>query len=203
MSSVVFYKDSADTFECDVKIEGASYGKSKTRLVLEFKDRTLMFPGFIKEGHVSIGIPKLTDINDEGGKAILEVIADSTYFEAWTSDFELKNKKSVAIAEIKINSEASNIVVENISKHQPSQEPIQKLKPKSIYKENCTKKNKKFAIQTFKKFNLLSENKIKQSKKELSNYKPSPMIKKWADTVFDDSNTLYAKYCMMQLQKSL
>ena len=126
MCNVVFYKDKIDTFECDITVEGATTNSSKTRLILEFSDRTLLFNGDITDGHVSISIPKLSEIQDANGHATLEVIADQTYFEAWTSPFELKNQKSVAIAEVTINSDKSKVVIENVSKEKSSKPSVPK-----------------------------------------------------------------------------
>jgi len=77
-----FYKDKGEKFTCDLDIEGASINESKVRLVLEFdKDKTYLFNGTIKgDGLCEVSIPPLKDISSSKGKAILEVIAESTYF---------------------------------------------------------------------------------------------------------------------------
>lgn len=204
MSSVVFYRDSNEMFECDVKIEGTSYEKTKTRLVLEFSDRSLMFPGFISEGHVSIEIPRLSGIQDKTGKAVLEVIADSTYFEAWTSDFEVANKQSIQVSEVKIGNQKPSIVVEAISKEPPKKEILKKEKLKSkIFKETCSERNRKFAEQILKSFKTLNESQIRSIKKDLKNFNPSSPIQKWAKTIFINPESISAKYCMLEMQKKL
>ncbi len=198
MSSVVFYRDSSETFECDIKIEGTSYSKTKTRLILEFSDRSLMFPGFISEGHVSIEIPRLSGIQDKMGKAILEVIADSTYFEAWTSDFEIQNKQSVQVSEVKIGNKKPSIVIESVSKEK-TEKPKTKKSP-NICKETCSDKNKKYVSETFNRFNNMKKSEKKKVMNELKTFSPNPTIQKWADVVFNDSSTKYAKLCMMNIQ---
>jgi len=201
MSNIVFYRDTADTFECDVNIKGASTSETKSRLVLEFSDRTLLFTGQIIDGHISINIPKLSEISDEQGTATLEVIADQTYFEAWTSSFELKNKKSIEIAEVKINANVSRVVVENVSKNVVEEEA-----PKTdgtIYRESCSKKNRKFVVESFGRFKALDKSERKEVKNTLKEFTAKAPVKKWAETIFNDVDTPYAKYCMYEVQKGL
>jgi len=194
-NSVVFYKDSVDTFECDIKIDGAS-SKAKTRLVLEFQNRTLLFNGDIKEGHVSVKIPKLSDIDESTGKATLEVIVDQTFFEAWSENFDLKNKKNVSVNEVVINSSKSSVMVENVSKS------VDRKRPPSILRESCSQKNATLVSSAFDEFRMMSENEKREIKRELKRFKPKRVVQEWAENVFEDSSTTYAKYCMMRLQES-
>jgi len=198
MGNVVFYKDSIDTFECDVRIEGASSSQSKTRLVLEFSDRTLLFNGNIKDGHVSIQIPKLSEVRDSDGQATLEVIADQTYFEAWSSPFDLKNKKSVGITEVSISSDSSKVFVENVSKET---KPI--IKDTGIIKQSCSKNNRRVVSESFKRFKSLNGKEKKQVKKQLKSFEPKSLIETWATSVFNDTDTQYAKYCMYEMQQNM
>jgi hypothetical protein len=198
MGNVVFYKDSIDTFECDITIEGASANTSKSRLILEFSDRTLLFTGDISDGHVSISIPKLSEISDRDGTATLEVIADQTYFEAWTSPFELKNKKSVAIAEVTINSSTSKVVIENVSKEKSSKPTISKKQ--GIYTDSCSSRNRQFVSESFGRYKALDKSERKQIKQTLKEFRAKPTVQKWAGTVFNDTGTPYARYCMMEVQ---
>lgn len=203
MSNVVFYRDSVDTFECDAKIDGASSNASKVRLTLEFSDRTLLFNGDISGGHVSIQIPKLTEIAEESGEAVLEIIADQTYFEAWTSPFELKNKKSVAIMEVNINNAKSpKVVIENVSKVTKKVAVKKVIKKESgLLKEDCSHNNRKVVSEKFHEFKSLGKTEKRNVLKELKRFTPRPIMESWADSVFNDPETLYAKYCMYELQK--
>jgi len=198
--SIVFYRDSSETFECGIKIEGTSYSKIKTRLILEFSDQTLMFPGVVKEGRVNIEVPSLSQIDDKTGNAILEVIADSTYFEAWNSKFDIKTKKAISISEVKIGSEKPSIVVENITSG-PEPKAIVRSTKKSIFKETCSPKNKTLVEKFFKNFKKLNESEARTQKKELKKFKPSKSIQRWADAVFLDPKTSYAKFAMKQLSE--
>lgn len=199
MGNVVFYKDSLDTFECDITIEGATTNSSKSRLILEFSDRTLLFNGDISNGHVSISIPKLSEIQDATGNATLEIIADSTYFEAWQSPFELKSKKSVAIAEVAINSDKSKVVIENVSKEKSSK-PVAPTK-QGIYTKTCSSRNREFVKESFDRFKSLDKSERKEIKETLKDFKATPTIREWAETVFNDVDTPYAKFCMMEVQR--
>jgi len=94
------FTDKAETFECDIKIEGAKLSNSKSRLVVETKDYSLMFNGAIDStGKCKIPIRKLKGLLDESstGNIKLEVIADDTYFTPWESKFEIQASKSVTV----------------------------------------------------------------------------------------------------------
>lgn len=105
------YTDKPETFECDIKIEGASLTKSKARLVVETKDYSLMFNGKIdSNGKCKVPIKKLKGLIDESvkGNIRLEVIADDTYFTPWKSEFSIEAAKKVTV-EVKSQTEKSAI----------------------------------------------------------------------------------------------
>ena len=94
------FTDKSETFECDIKIDGASLSKSKSRLIVETKDYSLMFTGKIDStGKCKIPIRKLKGLIDEStkGSIKLEVIADDTFFTPWESTFEIEASKSVTV----------------------------------------------------------------------------------------------------------
>jgi len=94
------FTDKAETFECDIKIDGASLSNSTSRLVIETKDYSLMFNGKIdSSGKCTIPIKKLKGLIDESanGNIKLEVIADDTFFTPWESNFEIEASKSVTV----------------------------------------------------------------------------------------------------------
>ena len=121
------FTDKAETFECDIKIDGASLSNSKTRLVVETKDYSLMFNGKIdSSGKCSIPIKKLKGLIDESasGNIKLEVIADDTFFTPWESKFEIEASKSVTV-EVKSQS-AKPILQEKVTVKNIKQEVTQK-----------------------------------------------------------------------------
>ena len=203
MSNVVFYKDIKDNFECDIKVEGTSLSQSKARLVLKFADKSYLFEGSIsKDGHVKVEVPSLTECRDDSGTATLEVIAESTFFEAWTSPFELKNKKEIKVQEVSISSSKNKVVVENIS----AQKNLIKEEPKvdgNIYTENVSKKNMTFVKEVFDGYQSLTPKQRKKVKHALKEFGFSPLVEKWGKSVFKDTSTPYARLCMMQLQESM
>lgn|GEM_PF-3998370 len=99
--SYTFYRDKESIFECDVKVDGASLSDTSARLILTFENGlTTLYEGTVKiSGDCEIKIPaikeKLTE--SEVGAATLEVIAESTVFKPWTSDFTLKRSKIVTV----------------------------------------------------------------------------------------------------------
>jgi len=94
-----FYRDKSKLFECNISVDGASINETKARLVLEFpNDRNLLFYGKIKEnGKCEINIPALKEFEESNGTVILEIIADSTYFESWRDGFNLETNKKVTV----------------------------------------------------------------------------------------------------------
>jgi len=76
------YRDKTETFECDVEIEGASVNKSKARMILHFSNgENVMYEGKMDaNGHCLIEFPKMVAKPADGGKAVLEVIAEGAYF---------------------------------------------------------------------------------------------------------------------------
>ena len=110
-----FLPNKAETFSCDIELEGANLKDTEVRLVLESDNWNLMFPGEIdKNGKVTIPIRKL-NIFEEGtrGKIKMEVIAEGTVFTPWEDDFEVKMSKKVMIKfnESKTNSNKPKTII--------------------------------------------------------------------------------------------
>lgn len=93
------FKDKSENFSCDIYVEGAKTDETITRLIVETEDWTLMFPGEIKNGKVTIPIRKL-NIFEEGqrGTIKLEVIAEGTVFIPWQDEFKIKVSKKVSVS---------------------------------------------------------------------------------------------------------
>jgi hypothetical protein len=94
------FLDKNKTFECNVKIEGASLDQSEARLFLESENFTLTFKGKINsDGTVKIPINKLKGIlkEDFTGKISLEVIAEDTVFKPWESEYHTDLSKKVQV----------------------------------------------------------------------------------------------------------
>jgi hypothetical protein len=122
------FTDKPETFECDIKIEGASLSNSKARLVVETKDYSLLFNGKINSsGKCSIPIKKLKGLIDESSKGDirLEVIAEDTYFTPWESKFEIEASKKVTV-EVKSQTSNKNIIKEKVQVKNIKQEVTQK-----------------------------------------------------------------------------
>lgn len=125
-----FYKDKKRVFECNITVEGADIDNTSARLIMEFDSQTLLFKGSVdSDGKCSIEIPALKNIKEEKGKATLEVISDSQLFEAWESDFILKESKTVKVEMVT----PKQAIVEN--KIKVTAQPI---------KENLVTKNNDF-----------------------------------------------------------
>lgn len=121
------FTDKSETFECDIKIEGASLTNSKARLVIETKDYSLLFNGKINSsGKCSIPVKKLKGLIDETSKGDirLEVIAEDTYFTPWESKFEIEASKKVTV-EVKSQT-AKPLLKEKVQVENIKQEVTQK-----------------------------------------------------------------------------
>jgi len=152
------FLDKAKTFECDIKIEGASLNESEVRLNIEAENFTIALKGKINpNGEVRIPIAKLKGILEENykGKISLEVIAEDTRFIPWESEYVTDISKKV---EVKINEQLMES--ENIQE-----------KPKIIFKMKEEK------IDVSKQINEISDilkrnrisNKLLQNNKEVLN----------------------------------
>jgi hypothetical protein len=109
-------------------------------------DKNLLFYGKIKEnGKCEIRIPALKEFEESSGTVILEIIADSTYFESWRDTFELETNKKVTVEMVEKSDDV--LVEKKIVPH------VQIIEPKD---ENKT--NRVNNIEGFKKF--VTEKKI-------------------------------------------
>lgn len=208
MDNITFYKDSPSLFEVEVKIEGASLNESKARLLLEFdNEHTLLFNGTINSGGIcKVTIPALKEIKKSSGRAILEIIADDTYFEPWKSQFDIQNKKSIKlVSEATISSVANNKkIVVNVQPTKKSVLTESKKEKKlldGILKETCSPEDRHRIKTVLSNFTKLQKNKKERLMKELKQYDPELTTVSWASKVFKDSSTMVAKYCMRLTEK--
>lgn len=138
----IFFKDKQRIFECKILIEGANIEDATARLILEFDDQTLLFKGKIDEnGKCSFQIPKLKNLTSLKGTASLEVVAESTLFEPWSSEFIVKESKSVKVEminhdnidpEIQKTNEKVKIKVNVVEPKQDIKQPEQILIKESV-----------------------------------------------------------------------
>lgn len=94
------YSDKNKEFECKVMVEGATLANTKARLVLSGKNYNVIYEGKIdSKGWCTINVSPVRTLfeSNEIGKAVLEVIADDTLFEPWSSDFKVKASKKVTV----------------------------------------------------------------------------------------------------------
>ncbi len=108
--SYKLYTDKTETFKCKIHLEGAELNEAKSRLIIESSKINLLFEGTIdKDGNCEVPIKKLKNIlkENDSGKMKLEVIADDTYFEPWTSDFSVDTSKKIKV-EVKEYKQTNN-----------------------------------------------------------------------------------------------
>jgi hypothetical protein len=138
-----FFKDKKRIFECTISVEGASINETSARLLLDFGNQTLMFRGQVtSDGRCTIEVPPIRNMNESNGKAILEVISESSLFEAWEAEFELKESKTV-----KVEMSAPRPIME--SKPKIVANVIEEAKPKkklTPIQESFTKELKYYKI---------------------------------------------------------
>jgi hypothetical protein len=108
------FKDKDRVFKCNVDVQGADIKDCKARLIIESELGIFMLRGEIdKSGICKIKIPKEKILNEGTvGNMTLEVIAESTVFEAWTGDFTVSFDKKVNV----ILEENSDGDIEDIDK---------------------------------------------------------------------------------------
>lgn len=213
-----FYRDKGEKFSCDIDIEGASIDKSHVRLVLEFNnDKTYLFNGKLtSDGRCEVIIPPLKDIDSQKGKAILEVIAESTYFTPWESDFDVEISKKVSIKEVVLlnnNKEELNEtkkMVTTVKVKEPTfvKEQIIDKKPisnnnasiKVNVKKETSQSNKMLVKTILEKVAKLTNEQRKKLLETADKYSPSNGTKKWAEKTFENINNINSKLCMYLLE---
>jgi hypothetical protein len=102
-----FYLDKNNIFECQIEIEGADINKSKSRLLLENEDGSiLLFNGTLdNQGNCNIKLDNIKSYLKENnkGKISLEVIVEDTIFTPYESNFNIDVAKKVTVSEVKKN----------------------------------------------------------------------------------------------------
>jgi len=94
-----FFTDKPKLFECNISVDGANLNETKARLILEFpNNRNFLFHGNIdSNGKCEVMIPALKELKEGEGNVLLEVIADSTFFESWNDKFKLETSKKIRV----------------------------------------------------------------------------------------------------------
>lgn len=143
------FTDKTELFECKIQLEGASLKNAFARIIIESDEYNLLFLGEIDSvGNCKIPIKKLSHVLPEGltGNMKLEVIADDTYFNPWSSQFTVKKSKTIQV-EVKSQStskpiqETKKITVEvksNISPEEHAKQLAELLKRKHITPKQMT-----------------------------------------------------------------
>lgn len=188
----IFFKDKTKIFECKVLVEGASIENTQARLVLKFPEQNHLYYGKIDENNVcTIEVPALKEIKGTKGEAILEVIADSTFFESWSGEIELKQSKSVKVEMIskdkKPINEAPKVSVELKEE--------KKIEPKIENKEPKKEIIKKVVSPKQKLLLMFKESKVVPTKGNLNTYFPSYMAAEISEQYgFDNKESLNFQY---------
>ena len=120
------YTDKKENFVCEINLTGASLSNAKSRIIISSDTLNLMFEGKVDtDGKCTVPINKLAGILPEGtsGDISLEVIAEDTYFEPWSSNFIVESSKKITV-EVKSQTE------EVISESKPTMEVIVETKNK-------------------------------------------------------------------------
>jgi len=133
-----FYLDKTNTFNCHVEVQGADIKTSKSRLLMETKDGSIiLFNGTLKSnGECNIEIDNLKKYlkEEEEGKISLEIIVEDTIFTPYESEFITNVSKKVKISEIKStenikeNSQPKISVKVNINEPDPNPSYINEFK---------------------------------------------------------------------------
>lgn len=184
MDQITFYRDSSDTFKCEVAIQGAELKESRVRLVLAFDNgNSYLFNGRIKpDGMCEINVPKLKEDDGAGGTATLEVIAESAFFEPWQGNFAIRSKRAVQVEGVQVSTDTEKkVLVKNVG---------------------GTKKNKDHAL--VESILKTYDPKSKRIVAELDDYEPTKKVKDWGRRVFKSKiDAPKARYCMMVLEERM
>jgi hypothetical protein len=198
------YKDKVETFQCELEIEGASNDNSQVRMVLEFDDGTnQLWKGTLNEsGDVKVKIPALKNISAKGGKATLEVIAESTFFTPWESDFEIEQSKTVSIKEVRLSTDTEKkVTITKPILQEKKETPSSKQLTVEINKKTSDK-SKKMIREALQKFASLPSKERAELIKAMRTYKPSKTIANWSNRVFIEKNE-HSKLCTYLVEENM
>jgi hypothetical protein len=184
VDQITFYRDQADTFKCEVAIQGAELNESRVRLVLSFDNgNSYLFNGRVSaNGMCEINVPKLKEEDGAGGTATLEVIAESAFFEPWQGSFAVRSRRAVQVEGVQVSTDTKKkVLVKNVGGTEPS-------------------KDRKIVESILKTYDPKSRRIIA----ELDDYEPTKKVKDWGRRVFKSKvDTRQARYCMMVLEERM
>ena len=161
MADYKLYLDKATTFECKIKLEGASLKNALARLVVEAPDKTVLFNGTIDTtGKCAVPITELRNLFSENthGQLKLEIIVDDTYFQPWTRPFIVESSKKLHV-EVKEPKHSTKTVVVEVEDSETKKgnlivnSIVKNLKEKQITVEHITNpKVKKYIVKLIKEY---------------------------------------------------
>lgn len=136
-NQVQLFTNEDNELSFDVVVEGTSQEPSITRIVIEAAGQKLMFDGEIKDGNISVKIPKQEFLKEGTYKSSLEVIVDGKYFVPILFESNFKKQAKVVLESKAITNKVQQKPVETVVKasitqqKKPAQQPQQKQnKPK-------------------------------------------------------------------------
>ena len=203
---LVFNKIKNQSFVCKIEVKGAGTNPTVIpRLILSPLNTniSLFFEGKIDDGQCTVVIPYIADIGHKG-KAILEVIAESTVFKPWTDDYEIISE-NVVVEGVRLVETKPKISISVPKKEKIVNKPIkkqitEKFKYPEIFKKNCKSSTKKLVTEFIKKTKNISDVKSRNKLLEyiIKSYKPKIKTIIWAKDIFnnlDESKAKIAMYC--------
>jgi len=107
------YTDKQENFICEINLTGASLTNAKSRIIVSSDVVNIMFEGNVdSSGKCTVPIKKLQGLLPEGttGDIKLEVIADDTYFQPWSSNFIVEASKKITV---EVKSQSQKVIEES------------------------------------------------------------------------------------------
>ena len=107
------YTDKQENFICEINLTGASLTNAQSRIIVSSDVVNIMFEGNVdSSGKCTVPIKKLQGLLPEGttGDIKLEVIADDTYFQPWSSNFIVEASKKITV---EVKSQSQKVIEES------------------------------------------------------------------------------------------
>ena len=107
------YTDKQENFICEINLTGASLTNAQSRIIVSSDVVNIMFEGKVdSSGKCIVPIKKLQGLLPEGttGDIKLEVIADDTYFQPWSSNFIVEASKKITV---EVKSQSQKVIEES------------------------------------------------------------------------------------------
>lgn len=146
------YTDRPTDFKCHIELEGAAREEVDARLIIESKDKALLYRGTIsRSGECAIPVGELKGLMSAGtiGTMTLEVVMGETYFQPWKTTFKVQASRKIRVEVFDPTTKKQNVSVsvEEQDDLKAARVLAEQFKNSGITPENALKKRNRRYIK--------------------------------------------------------